>query len=443
MADYSNTEDILTRALKKAGEPTNGNSAYEESLEEYVSDVHRAVIAGGTVFSLPVDEAWAWARSRQPLILSLSPKITTGTLSLTQGLMTGTFSSAPAVSVAGWFFRSFPESSDNTTYKIAQHTAGDTNFILDAPYLGATAAAFAYELFKLDYDLVPDHIQITAANNKLDFSEDGTAQLTATITAGAYTPAALATEIATQLTAAGANTYSASYSTQERTFTLTSDLSVLSSVFQILGERGTNSVSQILGTLGFQQQDYSAAASYESTYALGGISRLIEPIKVFGPENRYSLLQGLDPLVFAEEHSPGFARQGTPTSFAKIGEDTNGKITIRLNSYPEFTSRCEVEFVPVPRDLKNNAASIPLFPVKYFPLLEYAAVYFLLLEKEDTKADQYLALAKAELEVMQKQYRSEQRRSDRAFGHLFPRGGSPFNSARLKIQRIGYDKGSW
>lgn len=444
MSDYRNTQDIMTRALKKAGEPTNGNSAYVESMNEYLSDVQRAIVAGGTVFGIHIDEVWPWAKAKQPLVINLLPRVTAGTLSLTNGLLTGAFSSAPSVSYTGWFFRSFPETSDNTTYRIAQHTAGGTAFVLDSPYLGTTSTVFAYELFKLDYDLLPDYIYINPTNDKLDFSENGTTELTASLTNGAYTPAALATEIAAKLNAiGGANVYTVGYDTQERTFTMTSNLSVPSSVFQLWGKRGTFSGKQVLGTVGFNTQDYTGAATYESTYALGGISRLIEPIRVYGPENRFSELLGLDPLVFSTLHLARFSEQATPTAFTKIAEDSDGKITLRFNSYPEFTSRCEVEYVPVPRDLQNNEASIPLLPVKYFPLLEYAAVYFLFLEKEDTKADQYLALAKAELETMQKHYRSEERRTDRSFGHLSPRSGGNFNSGYWKVQRMGYDKGRW
>lgn len=440
MANYRSTADIMRRALEKAGEPTNGNSSYEDSLLEYLSDVHRGVISGGTVFNIDVDEVWAWARAQAPLVLNLLPPVTAGTLSLTQGSLSGTFSVAPTLSLQGWFFRSNLDTSDNTTYRIAQHSAGDSAFVLDSPYLGVTSALFSYRAFKLDYDLVPDYIQITAQNNKLDFSEDGSTQLTATVTPGAYTPVALAAALQTAMTAAGgAASYSVSYNTARRLFTLTSTLANPATVFQIFGERGTNSGNSILGSVGFDNIDFTLALSYTGNYALGGIARLIEPIKLYSGEN-FVEAEGLDYLNYAAHFAPRFADQGIPTCYTKISESNQGKITLRFNNYPEVTTRVEIEYIPVVRDLQDNDVSAPLFPVKYYPLLEQGAVYFLQVEKEDSKKDESFLLAQKMLQAMQKQFRSELRRIGNRFGYLSPRGDVGYFSDRFRRLRYGYDK---
>lgn len=62
---------------------------------------------------------------------------------------------------------------------------------------------------------------ISGYNDTITFEETAGVDITATLTAGYYTPADLATEIQTQLNAAGASTYLVSYTS--RKFTLTSD----------------------------------------------------------------------------------------------------------------------------------------------------------------------------------------------------------------------------
>lgn len=440
MSQYNNVSNLLHRALEKAGEVTTGTSDYQETILDYVNDVHRALCAGGTVFETAVDEVWPWARSQNPMVITLLPKYNSGSVSLTQGTNAGAFSGAPASSLQGWFLRVAPETSERATYRILSHAAGGTAFILDGAFLGTTNGALSYEAFKLDYDLFPDYIQITTDNNKLDFSANGNTQLTATLTPGSYTPAALATEAGNQLTAAdsGPNTYTGSYNPERRLFTLTSDLSDPGSVFQLWGSRGTNALKSGLGPLGFNSVQYTDRPDYAGVYALGGISRLIEPVRVYGKEANYCELNGVDPLTFGQLHYPGYSEQGTPTAFCKIAEDSYGKVTLRLNAFPDTTMRMEVEYVPVPRDLQNSEASFPLLPVKYFPLLEYAGVYFVLLEKEDSKAEQYLSLARTQLTAMQKHFRAEERRIGPECGQITPRSGNA--GPWFRRLRYGYDK---
>ena len=392
-------------------------------------------MCGGSVFNIDVDEVWPWARARSPLVLNIIPPVTLGTLSLTQGSLSGTFSLPPTASLEGWFIRANPDTNDNTTYRIAQHSAGAAAFILDSPYLGVTSALFSYRAFKLDYDLVPDYIQITGQANRLDFSEDGTTELTATVAPGAYTPAALATALQTAMASAGGDaTYSVTYDEARRQFTINSTLAVPATVFQIFGERGTNTENSILGPVGFDTADQKGKLSYASTYALGGISRLIEPIKLYSGEN-FVEAEGLDYLNYAGHFAPRFADQGTPTCYTKIHEDNQGKITLRFNNYPEVTTRVEIEYVPVVRDLQDNDSSMPLLPVKYYPVLEQGAIYFLFQEKEDSKKEEAFLLCQKTLQSLQKQLRSELRRIGNRFGYVAPREGGSYFGDRFRRLR--------
>jgi len=86
-----------------------------------------------------------------------------------------------------------------------------------------------------------------ATNNKIDFQE-GSSQLTATITPGTYTLSALATEIKTQMDSAGSNTYTVSLSDDRLTISTTV-------AFSLLPYTGDNSSASPLPMLGYFEED--------------------------------------------------------------------------------------------------------------------------------------------------------------------------------------------
>lgn len=99
--------------------------------------------------------------------------------------------------------------------------------------------------YRIDADLgIDGNIVITTANNKLDFDEGG-AELTATITAGSYTPSTLCTEIKIQMDAAGAATYTVTYS--GKVFRIASNGATLN----LRCNTGTNAANGIWTTIGF------------------------------------------------------------------------------------------------------------------------------------------------------------------------------------------------
>lgn len=88
-------------------------------------------------------------------------------------------------------------------------------------------------------------IEITADNCKMDFDE-GAGELTATLDYGTYTPEEIADEVALQLNAAGALTYTCTFNRTTRILTITSNTSV-----EMLFDTGTNSAESAYTTLGF------------------------------------------------------------------------------------------------------------------------------------------------------------------------------------------------
>ena len=101
---------------------------------------------------------------------------------------------------------------------------------------------------------------ITTSNNKIDFNEGG-GDLVATITAGTYTATTLAAEIKTRMDAAGTDTYTISYSTTTGRWTISSDGSTLS----LLWDTGSNSANTAGDSLGYTTSaDDTGATSYVS-----------------------------------------------------------------------------------------------------------------------------------------------------------------------------------
>lgn len=430
------TADYILAVLRKCGESTTGTSQYTNDVLEYLNKVHTDVICGGTIFDLEVDDNWVWAMSRNPYVLTLQPPYTAGTVTMTTDSTAITFSAGPTNSLAGWHLR-LP--GDYTCYRIMAHTAGSTSASIDSNYTGSLTST-TFNAFKIDYDIVPEQIYIeTGMNDKIDFIESGSTQLTATLTAGTYTPAALATQIATQLNAAGThgNSYSASYSSTTKYFTLTSNLSGSGSpVFKLLAASGTNAGSSTLPALGFDYLDQSGAGSYTSTYMLGAMARLVGPIDFYQGPTKDAFIEGIDPITMQEEYPVNDTQQGIPHRFAIIREDANGAMTVRFDRYVAAETKIEIPHVPFPRDLQNNTASVPRLPRKYSDILEYGAAFFLATDKNDAKAQGFMGLAKASLDTMMKQNRAQLKRVSTRFGEIIPRRDLTFWGRRRF--RYGY-----
>lgn len=88
-------------------------------------------------------------------------------------------------------------------------------------------------------------IEITEDNCKMDFDEGG-GELTATLDYGTYTPEEIADQVALQLNAAGALTYTCTFNRTTRILTITPSASM-----EMLFNSGSNAVDSAYSTLGF------------------------------------------------------------------------------------------------------------------------------------------------------------------------------------------------
>lgn len=424
MSQFRTTADLVDSILTRCGEVTNGNSSYDTGGDVlgFLNRVHFSLIAGGTIAigkdsTVEIDETWPWAKAKRPLILELQPKYDSATVALTLGSEVGTLSAAPSYSLEGWYISI---TGFEGIYRIASNTAASTTFELDAAWPGTSTTVASCVIFKLDYDLTPDYLVIDSTNNKFEFRKValGTV-LTATLTAGSYTPAQLATHVATQATtAAGGPTITGSYSSVTKLFTFTSD-GAAATVFQPMFASGTNQLISVHKLLGFDDSDLTGALTYSSTYILGGIARLIEPmkrLKGYGQE-----VYGIDSESFSRDYTFLDIDEGDPTRFTVIRENPDGSLRVRFNKYPTEKTRIEVEHVPVPRDLKDVAGSIPLVPRKFIDVLEDAGTFYIMLLKNDDRSSVYAQLAQGKLLAMISQHRGSLLRGAKNFGEIIPR----------------------
>lgn len=150
MPALASNSAVLDAIMNRLRTPVT-NTTERAKIQALVDDVY------GDMCS---KQDWWWLQRRT--IINTSPKINTGTVSVTENSTTVTFSTAPQqfsanVSVAGYVLVISGNSTDsNAVYRIISHTSGLTTATLDAGYTGATDTAASYNLYQVSYDLPSD-----------------------------------------------------------------------------------------------------------------------------------------------------------------------------------------------------------------------------------------------------------------------------------------------
>lgn len=365
-------------------------------------------------------EAWDWAEAKKPIVLTLKPSVS-GTVTLTQGALAATFTSAPSDSLEKYLLTL---DGYEDMYRIAAHTAASTSASLDSQFI-LPSGSYNYTAYKIEYTLTDDVLVVDSSNNKIDFTEGGST-LTATLTKGAYLASALCSEIQTRMAAAGTKTYVVSFDSVTRKFRIVQSGGT---TFSLLFASGPNFYVSASEMLGFECLDYKSALTYTSAYALSGILRITKPILTYREQPVYGQsakeagkIFYLDSNALAREFPLGRITAEVPSRFTISSQTSDGVSTIRMNSGMTNESiRAEVYFIPVTRSLQNNSASYPKLPTPYTKFLVYGASYFLLLEKSDSKAQQYFAMAQAELKAMVNDARKSSSLGGVNYGRVIPR----------------------
>lgn len=306
MANLTTTADIKTAALNSAGELTNGNSDFDARIVEYINRMNMEVCTGGSTFNPDMLEPWDWSRAKVPGILILKPPYSTGSVSLTNGSASGTFSSPPPADLTGYYLKVIDRAE---FYRIITHSAGNPAFTIDAPYTEASGA-FNFTANKLDYTLT------------------------------------------------------------------------------------------------------------------AGIARLIDPMRIyrFQPygEDQDGKIYGISYSELSREYPLRLLRSGTPTRFS-ILSDTDGTFTIRFNTTPSQDTKLEYDYIPFPTALTASPDTTPILPREDRDVLLYGAVYWLMVDKNDSRADTYFKLAQSKLQNMLLVRRKQYGRVSKYVGRLIPR----------------------
>lgn len=159
----------------------------------------------------------------------------------------------------------------STDYYIHNAEAGIISLESDA--VKGTNFLKGWGNIRLEYVAGYDHhYVIDDENDRIDFEETASTELTANLTGDVYTAADLCTEIDTQLTAAGASVYTVTFDRFTGKFKIASDRSGGGGTFKILWSSGTNAYRNIGRTLGFEvSADDADAASHTSDFGALGI----------------------------------------------------------------------------------------------------------------------------------------------------------------------------
>lgn len=197
MAALITTDDLKTNALWLAGEPTDGTSDYDAQALTWMQLIYNTFVNGGTTGTRDVAQAaglyehlvdiptndWLWLRKFPPFAFvttpailgsgagvatSSPPPVVIGTVTLTNGSPTISFSTAPAVSVAGWRLKLITQASGIinvpiTVPRIVTHIAGATTAVLDTNWPQETQTASDFVLFQSEYDLPTDFVRFCEA----------------------------------------------------------------------------------------------------------------------------------------------------------------------------------------------------------------------------------------------------------------------------------------
>ncbi|MCP3682689.1 MAG: hypothetical protein GY861_08375, partial [bacterium] len=156
MANLTTITDLIKDVLHRSGEnPTDITGKYYNKSVEYINRARLDILKGKTPTDPDKHVNFRFAVSHPPKNLTLLPKITTGTVSVTNNSTTVTFSTAPNqlgadIDADGWYLYI---DGEYDVYRIAAHTAAGTNATLDSVFTGTTAGTASYKLVKLEYDI--------------------------------------------------------------------------------------------------------------------------------------------------------------------------------------------------------------------------------------------------------------------------------------------------
>ena len=148
------------------------------------------------------------------------------------------------------------------------------------------------------------------------------------------------------------------------------------------------------------------------------VLRVIAPMRVY--REREVAVQGMDLEALERRWPLNDLYLGTPTAFAVLTSQR-----VRFNKFTGTSStdltRVDYDYHELPADLTDSSESTPVIPKEYRYILADAALYFLLLNKDDDRDTKVLARVQAGLRAMMKENRASVHRTGDLYGKIQPR----------------------
>jgi hypothetical protein len=323
----------------------------------------------------------------------------------------------------------YTTSAAATMQLIADQLVADFDFIATATVTGAydisIVGAVAGESIALTDILVTNpttHADYIVATHAITQSA-GPYQ--ATLANAVYTCSALATQIQSALTTAFSTdgTWTVSFDTINRRFTIS-----YTNYFNLLFGTGVSAYRNSGSAIGMSAKDFISATTYSSEVSNSAIARLIDPFQINFTQSSEAdgdmAIHSMDFYAMTKTFSLTNIEEGTPTKFAQIYLDKYGIMTVRFNKFPSQDRgklRVEIQFIPIPLDLHDTAASVPLIPLEYRACLEFGGVHHVLVDKNDSRVDYYYRQAQSSFQALLQTEKRERLQTNPTFGKLFAR----------------------
>ena len=163
---------------------------------------------------------------------------------------------------------------------------------------------------------------------------------------------------------------------------------------------------------------------------VSNIIRLIAPMRIYRYQGNPSIvgaqsggeLLGSDYAAMLREYPLHAIATYIPNRFAvKNFDTTTNTYTIRMNAQTPGQARVEYDYIPYPTLLTDSSSSIPIVPLTHRVCLAYCTAYFILMDKFDERAQQYLQLLQASLKSMKRADETQRQAINPFRARLVPR----------------------
>lgn len=172
-------------------------------------------------------------------------------------------------------------------------------------------------------------------------------------------------------------------------------------------------------------QTSTLATCYFLDYALStGVLRLVSPMRLYQIQSKVydGEIVGSNMSAMRREFPIAFLQTRYPDRFSIKYQDTStNTITVQINTNPLDFARVEYDYVPFPTALVDDGASTPAIPAQHRIVLCYAVAYYLCVDKNDNRAQNYLAQTQAGLISIVKAEKKQRVDTNRERGRLIAR----------------------